>query len=77
MIFQKGINWNNYEVWQKRGSCIYKMSGTKIVTFMDKKTNTLENKEVDVMEWREDKNIPIFSQARDYINNFLPNYVEQ
>lgn len=73
MIFQKGINWNNYEVWQKRGSCIYKMSGTKIVTFMDKKTNTLENKEVDALEWREDKNIPIFSQARDYINNFLPN----
>ena len=77
MIFQKGINWNNYEVWQKRGSCIYKMPDTKIVTFMDKRTNTLENKEVDVMEWREDKNIPIFSQARDYINNFLPNYVEQ
>lgn len=77
MIFQKGINWNNYEVWQKRGSCIYKMSDTKIVTFIDKKTNTLENKEVDVMEWREDKNIPIFSQARDYINNFLLNYVEQ
>lgn len=76
MIFQKGINWNDYEVWQKRGSCIYKMSDTKIVTFIDKKTNTLENKEVDVMEWREDKNIPIFSQARDYINNFLPNYVE-
>ena len=74
MIFQKGINWNNYEVWQKRGSCIYKMPDTKIVTFMDKRTNTLENKEVDVMEWREDKNIPIFSQARDYINNFLPNY---
>ena len=77
MIFQKGINWNNYEVWQKRGSCIYKMPDTKIVTFMDKRTNTLENKEVDVMEWREDRNIPIFSQARDYINNFLPNYVEQ
>lgn len=77
MIFQKGINWNNYEVWQKRGSCIYKMPGTKIVTFMDKRTNTLENKEVDVMEWREDKNTPIFSQARNYINNFLPNYVEQ
>jgi len=76
MIFQKGINWNNYEVWQKRGSCIYKMPDTKIVTFMDKRTNTLENKEVDVMEWREDRNIPIFSQARDYINNFLPNYVE-
>ena len=73
MIFQKGINWNNYEVWQKRGSCIYKTPGTKIVTFMDKRTNTLENKEVDVMEWREDKNIPIFSQARDYINSFLPN----
>lgn len=77
MIFQKGVNWNNYEVWQKRGSCIYKMPDTKIVTFMDKRTNTLENKEVNVMEWREDKNIPIFSQARDYINNFLPNYVEQ
>ena len=76
MIFQKGVNWNNYEVWQKRGSCIYKMPDTKIVTFMDKRTNTLENKEVNVMEWREDKNIPIFSQARDYINNFLPNYVE-
>jgi hypothetical protein len=45
MIFQKGINWNDYEPYWKRGRVITK-EGV-------------------------DRNIPVFSEDRQYIEKFL------
>lgn len=59
MLFtQKGINWNNCEVWQKRGACIVK------------KQHGIGN---GVMrgKWVIDYEIPVFTQDHDYINKLL------
>lgn len=67
MCFQKGVNWNNCPTSQKRGRCIVK---TKIWkqgvnpqngnTYMAQRT-----------EWVVDNEIPIFSQDRKYINQYV------
>ena len=57
MLFQKGINWNDYETWQRRGACVVKKL----------------TRPTDVhMTWCIDTEIPIFTQCRDYINMWLP-----
>ena len=58
MIFQKsGENWNNYPVYQKRGSCVvkeqYSLNGT---------TRT---------RWVEDTETPIFSKSREYVERYV------
>lgn len=62
MIFQKGINWNDYEPWQKRGICIQKKE--KVIMIND--TGVIHG------IWEPDFNTPIFTQDRDYINSRLP-----
>ena len=58
MLFtQKGINWNNYETYLKRGSCIIKESYNK--------------QSVKRSRWIIDNNIPVFSEDKDYINKFV------
>jgi len=50
MLFkEKGINWNDLPVIEKRGACIVKQEGGWIV----------------------DREIPIFSQDREYVNKFV------
>lgn len=46
---EKGINWNDLPVINKRGACIIKIEG----------------------KWAVDREIPIFSQDREYINRFV------
>lgn len=57
-LFQeKGINWNDYPTWQKRGVCI-----TKVQYKKDEAIRT---------KWEVDLDIPIFSQDRNYIEQFV------
>ena len=62
LIFQKGINWNDYSTRQKRGSVIRKFD--------------VELKSGDVTytrsKWKEDTNTPTFTQDRNYIKSLLP-----
>jgi tRNA(His) 5'-end guanylyltransferase/uncharacterized protein (DUF433 family) len=55
---EKGINWNDLPVWQKRGVCIikenYQLEGGATRT-----------------RWIVDHETPIFSQDRQYINQFV------
>lgn len=51
MIFQKGVNWNDYETWMKRGTCIVKV-------LQDGEKHS---------KWVADLDIPIFTQDREYI----------
>ena len=68
MLFtDKGINWNDFPVDCKRGSCCYKVETPK--EFID--PNLKENKSVMRSEWCIDSNIPIFTQDRDYVDRWL------
>lgn len=57
LFLEKGINWNDLPVWQKRGACITKQDY--------KKGNVIRSK------WDVDLNTPIFSQNREYINQYV------
>lgn len=65
LMLQKGINFNDMPTEFKRGVCCYKTTKEDIV--VDIKTN----KKIRLMrsEWVIDKEIPIFTQDRDYIEN--------
>lgn len=59
MLFsEKGINWNNYPTYLKRGTCCVKVPVT---------INPGTDKEVTRMKWIIDKDIPTFTKDRDYI----------
>lgn len=61
ILFQeKGINWNDIPTYQKRGVCIIKEQYK-----LDNEQKTLRNR------WIVDKNIPVFTQNRDYIEKVL------
>lgn len=65
MLFsQKGINWNNFSTVEKRGSCCVKDFEKKVINFQTQE-------EVIRKIWGIDKNIPIFSQDRNYIERFV------
>jgi tRNA(His) 5'-end guanylyltransferase len=62
MIFQKGINWNDYPARPKRGSVIRKFR----VEINEPTVSYSRNK------WQEDENTPVFTQDREYIKSLLP-----
>lgn len=57
LFMEKGINWNELPVWQKRGVCITKQPYFK--------------GEVQRSKWDVDPDTPIFSQQRDYLNQYV------
>lgn len=58
MLFQeKGINFNNLPTYQKRGVCIIK--------------EYYQKDEVQRSRWIEDRDIPIFTQDRNYVEKFI------
>lgn len=59
MLFtQKGINWNDFPVYQKRGSCVIRNEST--------------SNGVSKGHWFIDKNIPIFKgEGREYIDRLV------
>lgn len=69
MIFEKGINWNDYTYREKRGSVISKVE-TKLI-----KTTQGPNDEVIETEFIRNKwqviETPIFSQERDFLRNLF------
>ena len=64
---QKGINWNDYPTVYKRGSCIIKVYDG--ITQYDEVGNICGYTERT--KWIVDKEIPIFTQDRDYINKYV------
>lgn len=67
LIFQKGINWNDCSTSQKRGRCIVKKYTEK--SALNPKTQQYET--ALRSEWIVDNEIPIFSQDRNYINQYV------
>jgi tRNA(His) 5'-end guanylyltransferase len=58
MLWQKGINFNDMPIEFKRGVCCYKRA--------------IEVRGAARTEWYIDKECPIFTQDRNYIERFLP-----
>lgn len=67
LMTQKGINFNDMPVEFKRGVCCYKV--TRDATCINKKTQ--EETPCIRSEWILDKDIPIFTQDRDYVDKFV------
>lgn len=68
MLFtEKGINWNDFPTDCKRGSCCYKREVEKEITI----SKTGEKMIVNRNEWYIDKDIPIFTQERNYVEKWL------
>lgn len=59
LFTEKGINWNDFSVPEKRGSCI-----VKVPTFTGDAV-------LPKMKWTIDNNIPIFTEHREYIEERL------
>ncbi|AIQ75886.1 tRNA(His) guanylyltransferase Thg1 family protein [Paenibacillus sp. FSL P2-0536] len=57
LFVEKKINWNDIPVWQKRGACITKQYYKK--------------GEATRSKWDVDFDTPIFSQNREYINQYV------
>ncbi|TCP69128.1 tRNA(His) guanylyltransferase Thg1 family protein [Baia soyae] len=57
LMLEKGMNWNDLPIWQKRGVCITKQEFVK--------GEALRRK------WDVDHNTPIFSKDREYINQHV------
>lgn len=60
MIFQKGINWNDYEPWMKRGTALIKRAFEMTAPDGSK---TIRN------YWVSDDETPIFTENRSYIES--------
>lgn len=57
LVIEKGINWNDLEVWKKRGLCV-------------RKEYFLKN-ETRRTRWVEDMETPVFSEDKAYIESHL------
>lgn len=64
LLTKKDINWNNFSVPEKRGSCCAK---TQIETILDSRTGQEKNR----LKWCIDHNIPIFKENREYIESLI------
>jgi tRNA(His) 5'-end guanylyltransferase len=73
MIFQKGINWNDYKPREKRGSLIRKVEhvyARRGEPIMDGKTRVIESYKRS--KWEADPETPIFSQEKGYLRWLMP-----
>lgn len=79
LVEQKGINWNNFPAYKKRGTCVVK-EDYYIYIDEDGITKEIEPDEVEDFKgelsvrtrWRIDKDIPIFKEeGRDYIEKLI------
>lgn len=71
LMTQKGINWNDFPTYQKRGSCVVR---NKIVLKSDdvKETCMLRDPKQGENNWIIDYDIPIFKgEGREYIERFV------
>ena len=71
LMTQKGINWNDFPVYQKRGSCCVKETYTHVeTTGYSNKTVSFET--TTRTRWKIDLNIPIFKgEDRNYIEKLV------
>lgn len=67
MSQEKGVNWNDFANVHKRGSCIIK----ETYNITTDNLNATKNEQVIRNRWIVDKDIPIFTQDRNYIDKYV------
>ena len=77
LMEQKGINWNNLPIYQKRGSCCIKIKNQIDEVMTNEQQKFGEDKvtkivSIEKSRWIIDKNIPIFKGCkREYIDKLI------
>lgn len=70
LMVEKGINWNDYPVYQKRGSCCTKTDVT--ITGATVEGEEVQTSTIERPHWVIDRNIPIFkNEGREYIEKLI------
>lgn len=77
LMTQKGINWNDFLTYHKRGSCVVrteikteKIDTMEEMSFGENKKSSIVN--IERQHWIIDKDIPIFKgKGREYIERFV------
>lgn len=64
LMLEKNINWNDFSTVKKRGSCCTKTGKHTVV-------NMQSGEQVERLVWEIDKEIPIFTQYRNYIERWI------
>lgn len=64
LMLEKNINWNDFNTVKKRGSCCTKTGKHTVV-------NMQSGEQVERLVWEIDKEIPIFTQDRNYVERFV------
>lgn len=64
LMLEKNINWNDFDTVKKRGSCCTKTGVHTVV-------NMQTGEQVERTVWVVDKEIPIFTQDRSYIDKWV------
>ena len=82
MLFQRGINWNDYSPREKRGSVIRKVEKQFVrrETMAEVTDTTGVIPESAIYKrnvWEADPETPIFTQDREYLRSLFPNYEQQ
>jgi len=67
LIFQKGINWNDYSSKYKRGRIVYKQTYVK-----EPDIDMLNSASCVRTKWSPADEIPVFSQDQEFLNKFIP-----
>lgn len=65
LLLEKGINWNDLPIWQKRGVAIVRKQKPKTVVYNGEEKTVMRN------VWEVDLETPIFSQDRNYIEQYV------
>ena len=74
LMEQKGINWNNFPTYQKRGTCVIKSDETEVITENNIGMNgdIIGTVRTVRSKWLIDKDIPIFkNENREYIDKLI------
>lgn len=87
LMLEKGINWNDFPIFLKRGSCCFKEDYFIPEDELPEnhrnnlKPRTLDTDEDEYGVWRSrwviDKEIPIFTQNKKYVTKCIPGYNER
>lgn len=81
LMTEYGINWNDYSVREKRGACCVRVTEMvdleeeiyqkAIAHYKPESGKPIPSRQVKRSYWQVDRNIPIFTQDRDYVESRL------
>ncbi len=72
MLHTVGVNWNNMPIPFKRGRVIRRVPNSRTVSFVHKKTQKLQEINVEEMAWTVDEKIPVFTKEKLYLEGLIP-----